>query len=139
MKAFIAFVVLLFIVIGAGGGYWAWGKFNKVEEWGLSLDLGEELQESETEIIEERYNAILDQEVILKKTVEKHDLKSYYGVSNAEEAIAKLKEDTFVRIRDRRAIHVLFRGQRKTRDERETAVRTLSEDFLKQVQAMSGR
>lgn len=139
MKAFVAFVVLLFLVIGGLGGYWAWGKWTKVEEWGLSLDLGGEVEGDEKERVEERYNAILDRDDLLAKTVEKHGLKSYYDVSSSQEAVTNLKEDTFIRIQNKRAMHILFRGQRKTRDTREAAVRTLSEDFLRQVQAMSGR
>lgn len=139
MKAFVAFVVLLFLVIGGLGGYWAWGKWTKVEEWGLSLDLGGEVEGDEKERVEERYNAILDRDDLLAKTVEKHGLTSYYDVSSSQEAVTNLKEDTFIRIQNKRAMHILFRGQRKTRDTREAAVRTLSEDFLRQVQAMSGR
>lgn len=138
MKAFIAFVILLFLAIGVGGGFWAWGKWTKMEDWGLALDLGQPVEESEREMMEKRYNLVLDDNAMLEKTVTEHNLQDYYGVSSKEEAVAKLKEDTFVSIKKERVLHVLFRGERRTRDKREAAVRTLSVDFLKQLRAMSG-
>ncbi|MGJ8725512.1 MAG: hypothetical protein ACSHYB_13215 [Roseibacillus sp.] len=139
MKAFVAFVVILFLAIGGAGGFWAWKKWTKDENWGLALSLGSELAEGEKEKVEERYNQVLDQEDILRKAIEDHDLSSYYGVSSSEDAVEKLREDTFVEIHGNNSMHILFRGKRSTRKEREAAIRTLSEDFLKEVQRMSGR
>lgn len=138
MKAFIAFVVILFLAIGGAVGFWAWGKWNKVEEWGLGLSLGSELEDGEKERVEERYNQILDRDEVLLGAVEAYNLSDYYGVSSSEEALVKFKEDTFVRIHDNSSMHVLFRGKRSSRKEREAVIRTVSEDFLKQVQQMSG-
>ena len=138
MKAFVAFVIILFLLIGAGGGYFAWTKMQRTEEWGVRLDLGSELSETEKDVVQKRYNAILDQEELLRNTVEKHSLKEYYGVSSNDEAVVKLREDTFVKIHRNKSIDVLFRGKRISRKEREAAIRTLSEQFYSQVQTYSG-
>ena len=138
MKAFIAFVLILFVAIGGMVGYWGWGKWNKVENWGLALSMGSNVKEGEKERLEERYNQILDRDEILEGAVEKHDLEQYYGVSSSGEAVEKLKEDTFIELKGDSAMHVLFRGKRSSRDQREAAVRTISESFLEEVRGMTG-
>ena len=139
MKAFIAFVVILFLAIGVIGGFWAWKKWTKVEEWGLALPLSSTLADGEVEKVGERYNVILDQDDVLMGTVEEHGLSKYYGVSSNEEAVALFKEDSFIRIHGNNTMHILFVGKRSSRDERMAAVRTLSQDFLKKVQSISGQ
>lgn len=138
MKAFVAFVLVLFLLIGAGGGYFVWTKMQRVEEWGVRLNLGSELSDTEKKTVQKRYNAILDQEELLRNTVEQHNLKDYYGVSSSDEAVAMLKEDTFVQIYQNKSIDVLFRGKRISRKEREAAIRTLSEEFYNKVQSYTG-
>lgn len=138
MKAFVAFVVILILVIGGGLGFWGWGKLNRVEDWGIALALNSEVNEGEAEGMAERYNKILDQEDILEKVVETHDIEGYYGVSSKAEAVAKLKEDTFVKIHNNRALHVLFTGKRMTRKERLAAVETLATEFRKRTMEIQG-
>ena len=139
MKAFIGFVLVLLLAIGGLGGYWAWGRMNRAEDWGVGLELSSELKEGEVEVVETRYNQILDQDAVLANSVEVHDLKKFYGVSSNEKAVEKLREDTFVRIPNGQSMHILFRGKRKTRKERTAVTETLSKDFFKRVQEMSGR
>ena len=139
MKAFIAFVLILFLAIGALGGFWAWKKYTRVEEWGLALPLNSTLEENEKERMEERYNQILDRDDVLMNSIETHDLAKYYDVVSKEEALEKLKEDTFIRFHGNDTMHILFKGKRNTREERVTAISTLSQDFLKQVRSMSGQ
>ena len=139
MKAFIAFVVIVFLAIGGAGGFWAWKKWNRVEEWGLALPMNSTLEENEKEMLEARYNQILDRDDVLMNVIEKNDMAGYYGVSSSEEALEKLREDTFIRFHGNDAMHVLFRGKRSTRDERVEAIRVFSQDFMKQVQSMSGQ
>ena len=139
MKAFVAFVVIVILAVGGLIGFWGWKKWTRIEDWGVGLALSSELKEGEIEGVEARYNQILDQDEILMKTVQAHNLKGFYGVASDEKAVEMLKEDTFVTIPNSRNMHILFKGKRSTRDEREAAIGTLSNDFVEQVTKMSGK
>lgn len=138
MKGVIAFIVLLLVIAGGGGGYWAWGKWTKVEQRGVGLELAQAIPAEEIERLEGRYNEILDQSEILVRTVREHQLMGFYKVGSEEEAVEKFREDSSVKLPGDKALHVLFKGPRSTRTLRETAARTLAEDFVKATQGMSG-
>lgn len=138
MKAFVAFLVLLALLVLGGGGYFYWDRQNKVENWGVGLTLNKEVEADEVEMVEARYNEILDREELLKKIVEKHKLTDYYEISSNEEAVVRLREDSFVKLPGGSELHILFRGKRSTRAVREATVRTLAEDFVRVSQAIGG-
>lgn len=138
VKAFIAFLVLLALLVIAGGGYFYWERQNKVENWGVALTMNHEIDADELEMVAARYNEILDREDLLKNTVEEHKLTDYYEISSNEEVIAQLREDSFIKLAGGNRLHVLFKGKRSTRSLREAAVRTLAEDFVNFSRAAGG-
>ncbi|WP_411847354.1 hypothetical protein AAFN60_08370 [Roseibacillus persicicus] len=136
MKAFIAFVVLLLLVLGGVGGYLFLGKMNRIEPRGVGLTLSNPIPSEEIEFQKQRYNEILDRDEVLLNTVTKHGLKDYYGVASDEKALELFRDDSFIELPGGKNLHVLFRGKRSTRKERESATRTLAEDFVKAAQLM---
>lgn len=109
---------------------------NKIEPRGVGLTLSNPIPADELEMVEKRYNEILDREDILKNTVEKHNLKEYYEVPSSEAALDQFRKDSFIKLPGGKNLHILFEGKRLTRDEREAATRTLAEDFVKAAQLM---
>ena len=131
MKAFVSFVIVLILVAGGLVGYLFWERMNRIEPRGAGLVMNSPIPDEEIELAEKQYNEILDQESVLINALEQHDLVSYYGVSSKEEALKLFREDSYVSLPGGKNIHILFRGKRSSRDEREVAARTLAEDFVK--------
>ncbi|MBK1834247.1 hypothetical protein [Roseibacillus ishigakijimensis] len=131
MKAFIAFVLFLFFAIGAGVGFYGWKKWTAIEERGVALALAKPVEKDEKEMLEMRYNKILDMDEVLLPTIEAHNLKGFYQVKSDEEALKLFREDSLVKLPGGRDLHVIFKGPRSTREERDAASRTLAEQFVK--------
>ncbi len=127
-----AFLVFLFFLFGAAGGYLYWQQQQKIEDWGLRIELGPMNEQQEAFC-----NQFLDQEGVLLNAIQKHDLKSYYGLSSNDEIVARLREDSFARLWGEKSLDILFKGQRKTRKEREAVVKTLSESLYQYVQSQA--
>lgn len=138
VKAFIAFVVLLFLLAGVGIGIYGWGRLSKIEPRGVGLVVEDEIPAAEVEKITARYNEVLDREEVLMPTVQKHDLKKYYGVTSDQEALVLFREDSYIELPGDKNLHVLFKGKRLTRKDRESAARTLAEDFVKAARIAGG-
>jgi hypothetical protein len=111
-------------------------RTNRVDPRGVSLELKEAIVEEDIERLGIRYNAILDREKVLMPTVVKHGLLEYYGTISEEVALKKLREDTYVNLPGGRDMHVLFDGQRRTRELREAASSDLAKGFLKAARMM---
>lgn len=139
VKGFIAFVVLLFLLAGAGIGFYGWGRLSKIEPRGVGLVVENEIPDAEAESISARYNEILDREEVLMRTVKEHNLKGYYKVSSDQKALTLFREDSYIALPGGNNLHVLFNGKRITRKERDAASRTLAEDFVKAARLATGQ
>lgn len=138
MKAFVAFIVLLVLLGAGGGGFFYWKKMERIEPRGVGLEIARAIPEDQKELLLKQYNLILDKEEVLMRTVEEHHLQKYYEVSSKEQALKRLKEDSFITLPAEKKLHILFSGKRKNRTVREKAARTLAEDFLKAARLADG-
>ncbi len=139
VKAFIAFVVLLFVAIGGAAGYWVWNKMNRIEDRGIGLVMANPVPQEQIERAEAQYNLILDREEVLRTAVKENELMDYYEVSTEEEAITKLRDETFIDLPGGRNLHLLFTGKRFTRDLREQTTRTMARSFLEVMTKENGQ
>lgn len=135
MKAFIIFVTILFLMLGAAAGWYYNLRMNRIESRGASLSLEKSFEPEEVERLLERYNGIIDREEVLLPALQKHDLVSYYELDSEEAALAQFREDTFVSLPGKATLHVLFNGKRKTRKFRDAVSMTLAKDFVEGVRS----
>lgn len=130
MKAFIIFVVVLLIMLGAGAGWFYNNHMNRNETRGAGLTLEKDFPAEEIDRLTERYNIIIDRDEVLLPAFEKHNLASYYEDLDREAALEQFREDTYVRLPGGPNLHILFDGKRKTRAFRDAVSEDLAKDFL---------
>lgn len=133
LKAIIAAVAALALLVGGGVAWWAWGKWTASEERGVSLQLKMTPPVEQRAEIEEAYNRLLDDEDFLQPIVKELALTNFYSVQSEKEAIDLLRERSKVFFKTENTIWIVHRAQRRERPENDRLGRMLGDQFVKKA------
>ena len=130
LKGILIALVVLGLIVGSVGAWWAWGRWTNSEERGVSLTMGNTPPPEQRPLLEKQFNETLDQESFLLPIVQEMGLVSFYGVQGEDEAVLQLRERSRLRFKDASTIWIVHRAERRRRGMSDQIGRMLGEKFI---------